>query len=160
MLNYRQLMPALLGLAVLVGSMQAAVAASPDPSVSAPSSGMARVWFLRTSSPTSKVFGAAPEIYANGAVISTVPGNAAFYRDFTPGTYSFTVQSYGLPNDAADTVQLASGTQTYLEIQSVPAWEEGYAGGHGDESHSFFVLNLSRQAAQSWMPALTDLGQH
>jgi hypothetical protein len=157
--NYRQLMPALLGVAVLAGSMQAAIADSPNPSVSAPSSGMARIWFLRPSSPTSAVYGAAPEIYANGAAVGAIPGNAVFFRDFTPGTYTFTVQNYGLPNNAVDTVQLAPGTQTYLEVQSVPVWEEGYASGHGEDSHSFFVLNMSPQLAQAWIPALTDIGQ-
>jgi hypothetical protein len=157
--NYRQLMPALLGLAVLTGSVQAAIADSPNPAVSLPSSGMARVWFLRPSSPASAVYGAAPVIYANGAAVGAIPGAAAFYRDFAPGSYSFTVQSYGLPNNAADTVQLAPGTQPYLEVQSVPVWEEGYASGHGEDSHSFFVLNMTPQLAQAWIPALTDLGQ-
>jgi hypothetical protein len=112
---------------------------------------MARVWFLRPTSPASAVVGAAPEIYANGAPVDAVADNVAFYRDVTPGTYTFTMQSYGLPNHAADTVQLAPGTQTYLEVQSVPAWEEGYASGGGGEANSFFVLNLSPQVAQAWI---------
>jgi hypothetical protein len=152
-------MPALLGLALLAGSMQAAIADGPNTAVSAPNSGMARVWFLRPGSQTSAIYGAAPVIYANGAAVGAMPGNAAFYRDFTPGYYSFTVQSYGLPNNAADTVQLAPGTQTYLEVQYVPGWEEGYAGGQGEDSHSFFVLNMSPQLAQAYIPTLTDLGQ-
>ena len=97
-------------------------------------------------------------IYANGAAVGAIARNAAFYRDIAPGTYTFTVQNYGLPNKAADTVQLAPGTQTYLEVQSVPVWEEGYASGHGEDSHSFFVLNMSPQLAQAYLPALTDLG--
>jgi hypothetical protein len=164
MLNYRQLMPVLLGLAVLTGSMPAANAAIANPPVSAPGSaeslGTARVWFLRPSSLDGPEAGAEPEVYANGAPVGAAAANALFYRDFTPGTYTFTVQSYGLPNNAADTVRLAPGTQTYLEVQSVPAWEEGYAGGSDSDSHSFFVLNLSPQVAQYWMPALTNLGQH
>jgi len=155
----RQLIPVLLGLAVLAGSMQAAIADSSNPAMSAPSSGMARVWFLRPGSPASAVYAAAPVIFANGAAVGAIPDNAAFYRDFTPGSYRFTVQSYGLPNNAADTVQLAAGTQTYLEVQSVPVWEEGYASGGGEDSHSFFVLNMSSQLAQAWIPALTDIGQ-
>ena len=43
-----------------------------------------------------------------------------------PSAYSFTVQPYGLPAGQADTAQLAPGTQTYLEIQWLASWEEGY----------------------------------
>ena len=164
MLNQRRFMPYLLGLVMVTAAAPTAIAATPNPSMSAPSSGQssgtARVWFLRPASSSSTEFGAAPEIYANGAPVRAIPANAAFYRDFAPGTYNFTVQAYGLPNDAADTVQLAPGSQTYLEVQWVPAWEEGYASGDRSESHSFFVLNMSPQLAQAYIPGLTDLGQN
>jgi hypothetical protein len=95
-------------------------------------------------------------IYANGTPVADIPGNAAFYRDFAPGTYRFTVQPYGSPNKKADTVQLAAGTQTYLEVQWIPTWEEGYSTGG---RHSFFVVNMSPQMAQDWLPALTLIRQ-
>jgi hypothetical protein len=57
---------------------------------------------------------------------ATLRREANFIAIFRPGTYRFTVQSYGLPTGAADTVYLASGTQTYLEIQWLASWEEGY----------------------------------
>ena len=158
MLKFRHLMPVLLGLAGLVGSMPASVAATPNAAVLAPGQGTARVWFLRPSSSASTDYGAAPVIYANGAPIGAISANSEFYRDVTPGSYSFSVQNYGLANHAADQVQLAPGSQTYLEIQYVPAWEEGYASGAGGESHSFFVLNMSPQLAQAYLPSLTDLG--
>ena len=101
--------------------------------------GMARVWLLRPAgSLNGNVWAAAPMIYANGASIGDIPSGTEFYRDFRPGTYSSTVQPYGLPTGHADTVQLAPGTQTYLEIQWLASWEEGYpeAGGGSRPSPS------------------------
>src|SRR5262249_37253289 len=43
-----------------------------------------------------------------------------YYHDFQPGTYHFTVQPCGAPADLVDTVQLAPGSQTYLQVQAVP----------------------------------------
>ena len=45
-----------------------------------------------------------------------------------PGTYTFTVPSYGVDFGQAATVQLAPGTQTFLEVQSLRSW----AGAGGD----------------------------
>ncbi len=42
-----------------------------------------------------------------------------FYRDFSPGGYTFTVDSYYEDLNQATTLQLTAGTQTYLEIQSL-----------------------------------------
>jgi hypothetical protein len=95
-------------------------------------------------------------IYANGASIGDIPAGAEFYRDFRPGTYRFTVQPYGLPTGAADTVQLAPGTQTYLEIQWVGSWEEGYSeAGWGFAPNTFGILTMSPQLAQAYLPTLT-----
>jgi hypothetical protein len=59
--------------------------------VTAPTPGPARVWFVRTSDPQEQ-FGD-PIIYANGNQLGrSVPG-VAFYHDFPPGNYAFTVQS-------------------------------------------------------------------
>lgn len=65
-------------------------------------------------------------IYANGAPVGNIPAGSVFFRDFQLGIYRFTVQPYGLPSSQADTVQLAPGTQTYLEIQWLASWEEDY----------------------------------
>ena len=87
--------------------------------VTAQAPGTARVWFLRTRDPQEE-FGD-PIIYANGNQVGrSIPG-IAFYRDFPPGTYAFSVQSYGLTAGRPimkDTVQLTPGSQTYLEILS------------------------------------------
>ena len=119
--------------------------------------GMARVWFLRpASSLNGNVWAAAPMIYANGAPIGDIPAGSEFYRDFRPGTYSFTVQPYGLPTGQADTVQLAPGTQTYLEIQWLASWEEGYPeAGWGFAPNTFGILTMSPQLAQAYLPSLT-----
>src|SRR5947209_1500705 len=130
-----------LGVVVLAGSIPAAMAAAPDLSAATPSQETARVWFLRpSSSANAAVWGSGPMVYVNGAPLAAIPADSAFYRDVPAGRYSFSVEPYGLPTGAADTVQLTPGSQTYLEVQWVPTWEEGYpGGGRGDQSHSFFV---------------------
>ena len=116
--------------------------------------GMARVWFLRTKDPQEQ-FGD-PIIYANGNQVGrSVPG-IAFYHDFAPGTYAFTVQSYGLTAGQPiqkDTVQLAPGTQTYLEILWGASWLEGAPGGA-----TFFVRTLPPELDQAYLRMLTDKG--
>ena len=116
--------------------------------------GMARVWFLRTKDPQEQ-FGD-PIIYANGNQVGrSIPG-IAFYHDFAPGTYAFTVQSYGLTAGQPiqkDTVQLAPGTQTYLEILWGASWLEGAPGGA-----TFFVRTLPPELDQAYLRMLTDKG--
>jgi hypothetical protein len=161
MFNFNYLKPMLLGLAILGGSISAAAAAVPNTSLGAPSPGTARVWFLRAGQPDGRNFfyGAVPEIYANGTPVGSIPHTSRFYRDFAPGTYRFTVQSYGLPNDEADTVQLAPGSVSYVWVEEAPPWQFGYAMGGGSNRRSFFVYNMSPQLAQAYFPATTDLGQ-
>jgi hypothetical protein len=140
-------------LLVLTAAVPAAMAASP-----ADSQQTARVWFLRPSSGIAyEVQGATPAIYANGAPVGTIKANAAFYRDFAPGTYSFSVQPYGIPTGQKNTVQLSPGSQTYLNISWTPAWQEGYAlPDHGnEEACDFFVLNMAPQLARAYLPGLT-----
>jgi hypothetical protein len=122
--------------------------------VAAQAPGTARVWFLRTKDPQEQ-FGD-PIIFANGNQVGrSVPG-IAFYRDFPPGTYAFTVQSYGLTAARAlqkDTVQLAPGTQTYLEILWGGSWLEGAPGGA-----TFYVRTLPPELDQAYLRMLTDKG--
>ena len=122
--------------------------------VAPPAPGMARVWFLRTRDPQEQ-FGD-PIIFANGHEIGrSVPG-IAFYHDFPPGTYAFTVQSYGLTAGQPiqkDMVQLAPGTDTYLEILWGGSWLEGVPGGA-----TFFVRTLSPELGQAYQRSYTDRG--
>lgn len=144
----------LVALAELAPETVATAAEAQTPAI-AP--GMARVWFLRPAgSLNGNVWAAAPMIYANGAPIGDIPAGSEFYRDFRPGTYSFTVQPYGLPTGQADTAQLASGTQTYLEIQWLASWEQGYPeAGWGFAPNTFGILTMSPQLAQAYLPTLT-----
>ena len=122
--------------------------------VAAPAPGTARVWFLRTKDPQEE-FGD-PIIYANGnQVARSIPG-IAFYHDFPPGTYAFTVQSYGLTAGqpiGRDRVQLAPGTDTYLEILWGGSWLEGAPGGA-----TFYVRTLPPELDQAYLRMLTDKG--
>jgi hypothetical protein len=161
MLNYHSIKPMLLGLVVLAGSIPAVMAQTPDVPVVVPSQGAARVWVLRPSaSANGEVWGAAPIVYANGSPLGQISPNSAFYLDLPAGTYSFAVQPYGESTGGTDTVQLAPGSQTYLEVQWAPTWEMGYAsGGRGDQSHAFFVLNMAPQLAQAYLQTLHYLGR-
>jgi hypothetical protein len=108
--KYRLMIPMLLGvgLVALPALLPEAHAAALEMQTTAP--GTSRVWFLRPAgSADGNVWGASPMIYANGTPVAAIPPGAGFYRDFTAGTYSFTVEPYGLPTGNADTVQLARG---------------------------------------------------
>jgi hypothetical protein len=159
MRRHRFVMPALLGLCFVVFASLAPqpVATAAEPQVPALAPGMARVWFLRPAgSLNGNVWASSPEIYANGAAIGDIPPGAEFYRDFRPGTYRFTVQPYGLPTGAADAVQLAPGMETYLEIQWVGSWGEGYPEAcWGFAPNTFGILTMSPQLAEAYIPTLT-----
>jgi hypothetical protein len=155
--------PMLLGLCLgaIADCAPAATAMAQEAQAPALEPGTARVWFLRpTSSPNGNVEAAAPIIYANGASIGDIPAGTEFYRDFRPGTYRFTVQPYGLPTGQADTVQLPPGTQTYLEVQWIASWQQGYPeAGWGFAPNTFGVLTMSPQLAQAYLPTLSYHGQ-
>jgi hypothetical protein len=159
MRRYHLISSALLALTLVVLAELApeAAAAAAEAQTPAPAAGMARVWFLRPAgSINGNVWAAAPMIYANGTAIGDIPAGTEFYRDFLPGTYSFTVQPYGLPTGQADTVQLVPGTQTYLEIQWLASWEEGHPeAGWGFAPNTFGILTMSSQLAQAYLPTLT-----
>jgi hypothetical protein len=97
-----------------------------------------------------------PIIYANGNPAGrSVPG-IAFYRDYSPGTYAFTVQSYGAVGSQAVnkvTMQLAAGTQAYLEILWGSSWLVGSVG-----SATFFVRPLPPELDQAFLRMLLDKG--
>ena len=76
-----------------------------------PQPGAARVWVLRQSD--------LPPVDRSRA-------GTVVYRDFAPRTYAFTAELYKGPTGQADTVQLAAGTQTYLQVQWIPSGQVGY----------------------------------
>jgi len=117
-------------------------------------SGTARVWFLRQFEPSESL--ASPMISANGTPVALSEPGTAFIRDFAPGTYTFTVPSYGVDFGQAATVQLVAGTQTYLEVQSLRSWA---ACGDTCERDTLYVRAIPAYWAQKYFPALTYLGQ-
>ena len=119
--------------------------------VAAQAPGTARVWFVRTKDPDEQY--GDPLIYANGQQVGrSIPG-IAFYHDFPPGTYAFTVQSFGTPTNARDTVQLAPGTQTYLEVLWGGSWLVGAPGGA-----TFLIRPLNPELGQAYLRSMTDKG--
>jgi hypothetical protein len=151
--GYRLIAPVLSGFCLL----SLAVCAPPgdvpisQAQIPAVTPGMARVWLLRDNDP-EEAFGT-PIIYANGQPVGRSEPGAAAYRDLPPGTYRFTVQSYGLPTGYKDKVKLAPGSQTYLEIQWGPSWEEGVAGGY-----TFYVRTLSSQLGKAYYGSMRYVG--
>jgi hypothetical protein len=112
------------------------------------------VWFVHTKDPQEQ-FGD-PIIYANGQQLGRALPGVAFYHDSPPGTYTFTVQSYGLTAGQAlqkDVVQLAPGTQTYLEVLWGGSWLVGSAGGA-----TFLVRTLVPSLGPAYVKMLTDGG--
>jgi hypothetical protein len=128
-------------------SQAAAPALQPD---------LARVWVLRQpTSPGGNVAAADPMVYANGAPLAQSAQGTVFFHDFPPGTYRFTVQPYGTPANLVDTLQLAPGTETYVQVEAVPNWEMGSTAGGG----SFAVLTMSPAEAQPYFQMITNLGR-
>ena len=122
--------------------------------VAAPAPGTARVWFVRTSDPQEQL--GDPIIFANGQQLGRAVPGVAFYHDFPPGSYTFTVQSYGLTAGQPlqkDMIQLAPGTQTYLEILWGGSWLVGTAGGA-----TFFVRTLPSDLGPAYVRMLADKG--
>jgi len=155
--------PLLVGLCLVALAACAQTAPTASPAQLSPvKPGMARVWFFR-GSPTPQ-FGAvqafSPMIYVDGAPIAAIPPGADFYRDFAPGTYRFTVQPLGLPTAQATTLQLAPGTQDYLQVDWVASWTQGYAPASWNFSpNTFAILSMSPQVAHAYIPTLAYLGE-
>lgn len=145
----------------------AGCAAGPTNAVSLPQGpalqpGTARVWILRQSDPDNgNAQAAAPMVFANATAMGRSPAGTAFFRDLPLGTYTFTVEPYGgLPTGQTSTVQLASGTDSYLQVQWLASWQLGYPeAGWSFEPNTFGILTMSPQVAKAYLPVLTYLGQ-
>jgi hypothetical protein len=124
-------------------------------------SGSVRVWFLRSTTDTNPAVEAfSPVIYANGAPVAAIPTETAFYRDFAPGTYRFMVQTNGLPTPQATSLQLAPGTEYFLDVDWVASWTLGLSGEiAGDQNAATFgIIPMRAQVAQAYLPTLHYLG--
>jgi hypothetical protein len=155
---YRFITPMWLGLCMLaLGSCTpqptAATSQAQAPAIGA---GMARVWFFRQADPPGgNVYAAVPVVYANGAAVGDTPQGTAFFHDFPPGKYRFTVQPFGTPTREHDTLQLVPGMQAYVQVEWIPNWEANRTGG----GSSFVVESTSPEVAQQYLPTLRNLGQ-
>ncbi|MGH7047491.1 MAG: hypothetical protein ACREE2_14010 [Stellaceae bacterium] len=122
--------------------------------------GRARVWVLRQIDPVvGYVQAAAPMVYADGTPIGRSLAGTALYRDFAPGTYRFTVEPYGgLPTGQSETVRLAAGSETYLQVQWLASWQVGYPeAGWSFAPNTFAILTMAPPLAQAYLPTLTPL---
>jgi len=143
------------GLLVFAGCTAQPARTASQAAVPALQPDMARVWVLRQpSAPGGNVAAADPMVYANGTPLARSAQGTVFFHDFQPGTYRFTVQPYGTPANLVDTLELSPGAQAYVQVQAVPNWEMGSAGGA-----SFAVLTMSPQDAQPYLQTMTNLGQ-
>jgi hypothetical protein len=158
MSRFRPILPALLALCLLVLG-EAAPRADAGP-LAPPAPGLARVWFLRGSiSPNPAVQGFSPLIYVNGAAVGPMPQGNYFYRDFAPGTYRFTVQPFGLPTGQNTTLLLAPGSVTFLNVDWIQSWTQGYPEVSWNfNPNTFGIVPMNPQVALAYMPTMTYLG--
>jgi hypothetical protein len=99
---------------VALGGAAVALAATPD---QAPplAPGQSRVWFLRQLLPGTQFH--PPTIYVNGTPIAASAQGTAFYRDFAPGQYNFSVENCLPQAGSSQTLNLRPNTQFALEVQ-------------------------------------------
>jgi hypothetical protein len=154
-------MPSWVG-AVLVALLLAGCvpqpATTPPPAAAAPplAAGMARVWFLRQADPPGgNIYAADPMVYVDRAPLSQIKQGTFFSHDFLPGRYRLSVQAFGTPAGQHDIVQLAAGTEAFVQIEAVANWELGSPVG----GYSFAVLPMSPELAKQYLPTLADIGQ-
>jgi hypothetical protein len=89
------------------------LAATPDQAPPIPA-GQSRVWFLRQLLPGEAFH--APMIYVNGAPIAVAGEGTAFYRDFAPGQYGFTVENCIPQPGSGQTITLRPNAQYALQV--------------------------------------------
>jgi hypothetical protein len=102
-----------LSLLVLAGASPGR-AATPEQAPPVPA-GQSRVWFLRQLLPGTNFH--PPMVYVNGAPVATSGEGTAFYRDFTPGQYTFGVENCLPQQGTSQTLNLRPNTQFALEVQ-------------------------------------------
>ena len=102
-----------LGLVALAGASGPALAAAPEdaPPV-AP--GQSRVWFVRQLLAGTNFH--PPIVYVNGAAIGIAAQGTAFYRDFVPGRYAFTVENCLPQAQTGQTMNLQPNAQYAIEV--------------------------------------------
>ena len=114
--------------------------------------GMARVWILRQYRPMESQN--MPLISVNGVPFARSEHASVFYHDFLPGTYHFTVESYGWDYSQDTTLQLGAGMQPFLEIQT----EREFISGDQTRRDIFYVRPRPLYWASKYFPTITYLG--
>jgi hypothetical protein len=118
-----------------------------------PPPGLARVWFLRQFQPEESLW--TPMIYVNGAAMTPSQPGTIFYRDFAPGTYTFSVDTCGADINQFPTVQLAPGAQYEYEVQSLESFRPPDC---PRGSGVFYVRPVMPHFLQMYLPQLAYLG--
>jgi hypothetical protein len=118
-----------------------------------PPPGLARVWFLRQYQPAENL--STPVLYANGAPITTSVPGTIFYRDFAPGTYTFSVDTCGTDVNQFPTVQLMPGAQYEFEVQSLQSFTPPDC---PRDAGTFYVRPVAPRFLQLYLPQLAYLG--
>jgi len=103
----------IVSLVALSGWAGPTLAATPDQAPPVPA-GQSRVWFLRQLLPGT-IF-TPPTVYVNGAPIARSAEGTAFYRDFAPGQYAFTVENCLPQARTGQTMTLRPGAQYAIEV--------------------------------------------
>jgi hypothetical protein len=108
----------LLGVSIaqLVGCASEPTVAAAEAQIPPVPAGLARVWVLRQFEPGLGVQWS-PMTYVNNSPLASAYAGTAVYRDVTPGTYIFTVDSCTPDFNQAQTLQLTAGMRADLEVQ-------------------------------------------
>jgi hypothetical protein len=114
--------------------------------------GMGRVWFLRQYRPMASQN--MPMISVNGVPFARSEHASVFYHDFPPGTYHFTVESYGWDYNQDTTLRLTAGMQPFLEIET----EREYVSGDQTTQDTFYVRPLPFNWASKYFSTISYLG--
>jgi hypothetical protein len=119
--------------------------------------GDARVWFYREIDAYDTM--ATPYIRMNDQIVAISEPGGASYRDFPPGPYHITVDSYGKDFNQDKNVQLAPGQELYVKIVSLRSWVPT-SGGGGDAGGGGSGGDYGRNTFYVWLiPAETARGE-
>lgn len=118
-----------------------------------PPAGLARVWFLRQYEPGENL--STPWIYVNGAPMTASLPGTIFYRDFPPGTYTFSVDTCGTDANQFPVVRLAPGAQVEFEVQSLQSFTPPDCPA---DAGTFYVRPVAPRFLQLYLPQLAYLG--
>jgi hypothetical protein len=115
--------------------------------------GYARIWILRQYEPSDSL--RTPVMYINGAPIGASQPGTIFYRDLPAGAYRVTVDSCTTDVGQAADLNLASGSQVDLEIQSLSSSMRAWGCLVNED---FYVRQIDPARAQIYLPQLGFLG--